>query len=414
VDIPREQKKSFRRYLLPGGGLIVAGLVTWGVLNLQPAAPTELRSALMFGEVKRGEMLRQIRGNGSLVPEHIRWVSSIVSGRVENILAERGQHVTANTVLMELANPDEQLRTLGTEQQLAAAEADSVRLLNSLETQRLNLQASIASAKLANAEAARQLKFNEDLAKQGMATPAELQRSREQAEEATTRYETQLKLMTLFESSIEPQLSTQRRQLAQVRASAEFQRTRAASMRVTAGADGVLQELPLEMGQWANAGATIAKVVQPDRLKAVLRVQENQAKDLAIGQHADIDTRNGIIPGHVSRIDAAAQGGTVTVDVALDGPLPAGARVDLSVDGVIEIERLEDVLYVARPVVGNSESNAQVFKLEPGRGEATRVVVRFGKNSVTSIEIVSGLAAGDSIILSPMDRFDGKDRVIIR
>jgi multidrug resistance efflux pump len=414
MDIPRPPANKHKKLIVPGITLLVIVLVGVGISNLDTRAPTAVRGTLYIDSVRRGELLREVQGNGTLVPENIRWISAVTSGRVERILVRPGAAVDSGTVLLILTNPDVQMEQLNAQRQLSAEEATLVNLRTSLESQRLTQQGALASAKAAYLDAKRQVTINEELATQKLIAETDLARSREQMEDLDTRYKIAQQQLELFTASVPGQIRAQEEQIQRARAIAEFQRIRTASMQVVAGAKGLLTELPLEIGQWANSGATIAKVVEPGRLKAVLRIQETQAKDLVIGQKAQIDTRNGIIPGRISRIDPASQGGTVGVDVALEGALPPGARPDLSVDGRIEIERLSDVLYTSRPVYGQAESTIELFRLTPDGTEAERVKVALGKTSVNAVEIRSGLKVGDKVILSDVAQFDRQPRIRIQ
>jgi multidrug efflux pump subunit AcrA (membrane-fusion protein) len=415
MDIPRPPAKKHKKYIWPSVGVLALAAVTVGVSNLEKRAPTVPRAQLWIDSVRRGELLREVSGNGTLVPENIRWISAVTSGRVEQILVRPGASVEAGTVLMVLSNPDVQMEQLNAQRQLSAEQATLVNLRMSLETQRLQQEGAVASARAAYLEAKRQVEINEQLAKgpDKLIAQADVDRAREQLDDADTRYKNAQQQLDLMTASIPGQLRAQEEQIQRARAIAEFQRVRTQSMHVTAGASGLLTELPLEIGQWANSGATIAKVVEPGRLKAVLRIQETQAKDLALGQIAQIDTRNGIIPGHIVRMDPASQNGMVAVDVALDGPLPAGARPDLSVDGRIEIERLPDVLYMGRPTIGQAGSTVELFRLTPDGSEAERVKVTFGQTSVNAVVIKAGLNVGDKVVLSDVPNVEGQDRIRI-
>jgi multidrug resistance efflux pump len=414
VDIPRAPASKKRKLIIPGLTLAVIALGSVGISKLEPSAPSAVRGTLYIDSVRRGELLREVQGNGTLVPENIRWISAVTSGRVERILVRPGASVDSGTVLLILTNPDVQMERLNAQRQLSAEEATLVNLRTSLESQRLNQQGALAAAKAAYLEVKRQVAINGELASQKLIAETDLARSKEQMEDLETRYRIAQQQLDLFAASVPGQLRAQEEQIERAKAIAEFQRIRTASMEVVAGAKGQLTELPLEIGQWANSGATIAKVVEPGRLKAVLRIQENQAKDLVIGQNAQVDTRNGIIPGRIVRIDPASQNGTVGVDVALEGPLPPGARPDLSVDGRVEIERMADVLYTGRPVYGQAESTIELFRLSPDGREAERVKVTLGRTSVNAVEIRSGLNPGDKVILSDVAQFDGQARIRIQ
>ena len=413
MDIPREPAKKHKKYVWPAVGIVALAIATYGISNLEARAPTVPRAQLWIDSVKRGELLREVSGNGTLVPENIRWISAVTSGRVEQILVRPGASVEPGTVLMILTNPDVQMELLNAEQQLSTAQTQLVNLKQQLESQRLTQAGAVASAKAAFLDAQRQVGINEELARQKLIAQADLDRSKEQMEDLATRYKISQQQLELFTGAIQGQIRAQEEQISRARAIAEFQRVRTRSMEVVAGAKGTLTELPLEVGQWANSGATLAKVVEPGRLKAVLRIQETQARDVAIGQTAQIDTRNGIVPGRVVRIDPASTGGTVGVDVALEGPLPPGARPDLSVDGRIELERLPDVLYMGRPTIGQAESTVELFRLTPDGTEAERVKVTFGQTSVQSVVIKAGLNVGDKVILSDIPNVEGQDKIRI-
>lgn len=414
MDIPRERKPNRSRFYLMGGGLLAVVAVTLGLSRLRPASPRVERATLWMDTVRQGPMVREVRGPGTLVPEQIRWVSAVTPGRVEKKLVQPGARVSAGTVLLELSNPDMQIQRLQAERQLTDAQAQLVSLKTQLETQRLNQAGVVASVRSEYREAIRKAASDSALAAQDLISTQDYARSRDRAEELTERLQVEQQRLEIYSTTIPAQLSVQEAQVGRLRAVADFQRDMVEGMVVRAGADGVLQELPLEVGQWAISGATIAKVVQPERLKAVLRIPETQAKDVALGQAARIDTRNGVVAGRVVRIDPAAQNGTVSVDVTLEGELPRGARPDLSIDGTIEIERLDQVLHVGRPAYGQANSSVGLFRLLPGGGEAERVPVELGRSSVNSIEVIRGLGPGDVVILSDMSRWDGVDRVELK
>ena len=414
MDIPRAPTRKWKRYVYAGGGLLAIVVTTVAVSRLEPAAPSVDRAALFQDTVKRGPLIRQVRGTGTLVPEEVRWITAVTAGRVERKLVEPGAEVEENTVLLELTNPDIMLQALEADRQLNSAEAELVNLRATLETQRLSQEAAVASVEAQYNDAMRQYEANKELAERGLISLHELGRSRDAAEETRRRLEIERERLEILSQAQAAQIAVQESQIERLRGIVRFRQEQIASMTVRAGAKGVVQELPLEVGMWANAGATLAKVVQPGRLKAVLRIPETQISDVAIGQVAKIDTRNGIIPGRVIRIDPAAVNGTVGVDVKLEGELPPGARPDLSVDGVIEVERLDDVVYMGRPAYGQANSTIGLFKLEPDGNTAVRVTVRLGRSSVHAIEVVSGLQPGDVVILSDMSQWDEFDRVRLR
>jgi multidrug resistance efflux pump len=414
MDIARAPRKKTPRTLWIGGGVLTLVLVTFALSRLKPAAPTVERSAILIDAVRRGPMLRQVRGPGSLVPDSIRWISAVTGGRIERVVVRPGAQVTAGTVLLEMSNPDVQLEALTAQQQLAAAEAQLVSLRTNLETGRLNQASAVLNVRTLLREAQRNLASAETLATRNLVATNEVSRQRDLVEEYTERLRIEQARLDLMSATVDSQLTLQRDQVARLRAISEYQQNRVASMRVVAGTNGVVQDLTLEVGQWVQSGTTLARVVQPGTLKAVLRIPETQARDVALGQTASVDTRIGIVAGRVSRIDPAAQGGTVAVDVAFTGPLPQGARPDLQVEGTIELERLASVLSVGRPAYGQPNSQTSLFRVSRDGDEAERVTVRFGRASVNTIEVLDGLAEGDEVILSDMTRWDQVDRVRVK
>ena len=397
-----------------GGGVAVLGLLAFGATRIQPAAPSVQRDQIIIDSVRRGEMVRAVRGPGTLVPERVRLIPAATGGRVERVLAQPGDHVEPGTVLLELSNPDVQLEGLDAERQLAQAQAELVNLQSALETQRLALRGSLATLRAEEREAQRRAEADRDLAERGIVARLEAARSGDRAREMAERLRVEEEQMRVLEGSIQSRLGVQRAQVQRLRSIIDFHGQRAGSMRVVAGASGVLQELPLQVGQWVTPGTMLARVVEPGRLKAVLRIPETQARDLSVGQAASIDTRSGVVAGRVVRIDPSVQAGAVTVDVALEGPLPRGARPDLSVDGTIELDRLPSVLHTGRPAYAQSEGNASLWKVVDGGTAAVRVPVRLGRASVNTVEVVSGLAAGDQVILTDLSRWEGVDRLNIR
>lgn len=414
MDIPREKKPNRKRFIYIGGGVAALVVTTVGLSRLKPAAPTVEAGTLWMDTVRQGPMVREVRGPGTLVPEQIRWVSAVAPGRVEKKLVLPGARVTAGTILLELSNPDVQIQLLQAERQLTDAQAQLVSLKTTLETQKLNQEGVVANIRTEYRNALRQAASDSSLAAQDLISASQWASSRDKAEEFTARLKVEQQRLDIYTENIENQLEVQKAQVERMRAVAEFQRGLVNAMVVRAGADGVLQELPIEVGQWAISGATLAKVVQPERLKAVLRIPETQARDVTVGQEASIDTRNGIVKGHVIRQDPASQNGTVTIDVALDDKLPRGARPDLSVDGTVMIERLDNVLNVGRPAYGQANSTVGIFRVIAGTDEAERVRVELGRNSVNTIEIIRGLNKGDVVILSDMSRWDNVDRVRLK
>jgi len=412
VDIPRAPAQRGRKRLIYGAIAVLAILLTTlGLRGLKPAAPRVDRASVWIDSVQRGPLVIEVRGPGTLVPERVRWITAVTAGRVERRLAEPGQEVTPETPLLELSNPDVQLEALESERQLTAQQATQVDLSTNLETQRLNQEAAVAAARSAYLDAKRVADASEGLAAKELISTMEASRAKDRVEELETRYRVEEQRLKVMRDAAQSQLDLQSAQVKRLRAVTEFQRGRIRSMQVKAGASGILQELPLEVGQWAQSGATLARLVEPGKLKAVLRIPETQAKDVTLGQPAAIDTRNGIVKGRVARIDPAVQNGTVTVDVLLEGELPRGARPDLSVDGTIQVERLDDVLHLGRPAYGQANSSVGLFKLVEEGGAAVRTPVRLGRTSVNTVEILGGLQPGDKVIISDMSRWDAYERV---
>jgi hypothetical protein len=414
VDIPRAPTKNRKRYVQ--GGVAVGGLILITILlaSLKPAAPSVDREVVSLDGVRRGTMVREVRGPGTLVPEHIRWISALTPARVERIFVQPGTPVQSSTVLLELANPDVQIEALDAQRQLTAAEGELVNLRTSLHGARLTQAGLVASTRSQYLQAKRDAAVADSLEVIGGLSRNDVSLAREKASELEARYDIEKQRLDLLTSAVDSQLAVQREQVVRLRAITAFRLSRLSSLQVRPGEDGVLSELNLQPGQWVVPGTILAKVVQPGKLKAVIRIPETQAPGLAIGQVASVDTRTGIVAGHVVRIDPAAQEGTVTVDIALDGDLPAGARPDISVDATITIERLSDVLFTGRPAYGQPNSTIGMFKLVEGGRYAVRIPVKVGRTSVNAIEIVQGLAAGDSVILSDMSRYDNVERVRLK
>jgi multidrug resistance efflux pump len=411
LDIPREPPSKKKRYVIGGAIVVVILAVTAALGRLEPAAPTVDRATLWIDTVRRGEMVRQVRGPGTLVPEQIFWISAVTGGRVERVYLRPPAKVQASSLILDMSNPDVQLEALSAEQQLSAAEAQLVNLKTTLETQKLNEEGVVATARSDYQTAKRQADVSDALLAKGLISTQDAANAKDKAVETKTRLDAETQRLDVMSKTIDEQLALQKQQVGRLQAIADFQRKRVESMQVRAGSDGVLQDMDLQPGQWVQPGTLLAKVAQPGKLKAVLRIPETQAPDVELGQPASIDTRNGIVPGHVMRIDPSAQNGTVTVDVALDGALPTGARPDLSVDGTIEVERLKNVMYVGRPAYGQPESTIGLFRLTPDGKEATRVNVKLGRASVNTIEVVQGLNVGDRVIISDMSAWDSHDRV---
>lgn len=413
MDIPRVKPKR-RRPLMLGGlglGLVVA---TLGLAQLRPASPEVERATLLIDSVRRGPMLRQVHANGTLVPEDQRIVSALTAGRVERVRVRPGAFVAADDVLVELSNPDVQLEALDAERNLKLAEADLASLRASLETTRLGQASALAAARTELREAERAVAVAERLSREGLSSSMELERARDRHAEAVERHDMEKRRLAVADEALQAQIELRKADAERLRAIAHFQKERVASMQVRAGQRGVVQQLDLQPGQWVQSGTPLAKVASPDHLKAVLQVPDTQARDLAVGLPATVDTRNGIVRGRVVRIDPAVQNGTVAVDLALEGTLPRGARPDLGIDGTIVIERIANILSVGRPAEGSGEGPARLFRLAPDGHTAVRVPVTLGRSSFDAVEVVAGLREGDRVILSEMSRFEHVDRVRLR
>lgn len=414
MDKPRQNPKKKRRPFYIAGGIILAAGISFGLTRLEPAAPGVDRAILWRDTVQRGEFIREVGGPGTLVPVDIRIITAVTNGRVEEVYARPGTHVQPGSPLVRLASPDEQRQLLEAEQRLSEARTALVQLRVNLETSRLTQQGAVATAHRAYAEAERQVKLSEELLEKGVGSVNQAALDKDTRDELKERYELAKQQLEVMTSSIEDQIESQEREVDRLQQIVEFQSQRIESMNVVAGTEGVLQALDLEIGAYVLAGTELARVVKPGRLKAELRIPETQAVDVTIGQTARIDTRNGIVTGRVMRIDPAAETGTVGVDVELPDELPPGARPDLSVDGKIEIERLDDVLFVGRPQFGSANSTISLFKVEPDGDHAVRVRVQLGQSSVNEIVIEQGLKEGDDVILSDMSQVDGYDRVRLK
>ena len=419
MDIQRPasvaQGKKRKQIMLGVVGVHVIGLVSVVLARLKPAAPTVERATVWVDTVKRGPMLRQVRGLGTLVPvdEARRWVPASTQGRVERIILRPGVQVTPDTVVLELSDPQAQQALSDAEQQLRGGEADYGSLKAQLDTENLNQRSAAAIVEADYENARLEKEVNEGLAKDGLVSNLLLKQSTVRAESLATRNTIEKERLKVNAASVMARLQAQQARIDQLRSLYALRRQQVDQLRVRAGMTGVLEQVPVEVGQQVAPGTNLVRVADPTRLKAELRIAETQAKDLTIGQIAQVDTRNGIIPGKVIRIDPAATNGTVTVDVALEGPLPRGARPDLSVDGTIELERLDNVLYVGRPAFGQEQSTVGLFKLDK-TGEASRSQVKLGVASVNTIEILGGLSEGDEVVLSDMSAWDQFDRIRLR
>jgi HlyD family secretion protein len=389
--------------------------VTLGLSRLKPAAPTVERSTVWLDTVKRGPMLRQVRGNGTLVPEEIRWIPALSDARVERILARPGTSVKKDTILVELSNPQVEQEAVDARFQVKAAQAEYNSLRVQLQSQVLNQKAQATRAQTESSQAKMRADTDAELAKLGVISQQSLKVSQGNAQQLGGQSDIEQQRFENSTRELEARLAAQQARVEQLNALYQLHVTQLNALKIRAGIDGVLQELslnghPLQVGQQVAAGTTIAKVAQPSKLMAELRIPETQAKDVTLNQPAQVDTHNGVVPGHVTRIDPAVQNGTVTIDVSLDGDLPLGARPDLSVDGTVDLQRLSNVLYVGRPAFGQENSTVGMFVVQPD-GTAVRQQVKVGRSSVNAIEIVGGLKEGDQVILSDMTRWDNNDRI---
>jgi HlyD family secretion protein len=414
MDIPRKSasKKRLVKRIVFGSLLIVAiALITFGVSRLKPAAPSVEANTLLMGKVTRGAMLRNIRGLGTLVPEDIRLIPARSEGRVDALPLKPGIEVRPDTVLVKLSNPQLEQSAMEAKSQLQASEADYASLKVRLERQVLDQQAAAATVKSDYSQAKMQAEVNETLYKQGLLSEIIWRTSKVKSEELATRNDIELKRLSIFAEEVKTQLSAQQAQLDQRRALYQLRQSEIEALNVRAGLNGVLQAVEVQVGQQVTAGTNLARVVDPQRLKAELKINETQIKEIAIGQSVSIDTRNGIIQGKVSRIDPAAQNGTFTIDVSLEGELPSGARPNLTVDGSVELELLQNILWINRPVQGKEFSKISLFKVEEGGKTAVRTAVTLGKSAVNTIEVVDGLREGDQVILSDTAAYDSTDRL---
>lgn len=414
MDVPRPRPRSRRPivYMALGALALVAAVAALGQLGR--AAPVVERATVRVEEVHRGPMRREVRAPGALVPVEVRWITAETAGRVERLFVRRGASVKAGADLLELANPDVNLESLEADRQLAAAEAQLVEVRTALEGQRLQQAAALSALRSERAEAERLAAANEDLGRRGFASGAEVARSGERRAELEERLALEERRLRVIDGALGERVAAERAQVARLRDVAAFRRRQLERMRVRAVVDGVVHELPLELGQWVTPGALLARLAAGSALRADLRVPETLAKDVLPGQPVDVDTRNGIVPGKVARVAPSARDGAVVVEVDLEGPLPPGARADLSIDGTILVEQLDDVLYVARPAGAMPGGTMLLYRLAPGGETAEGVKVRLGRASATTIELTEGLAAGDRVVLSDMTGAEGAERVRLR
>jgi HlyD family secretion protein len=418
MDIKRPPKskikKKIRNAVMIVIGVAAIGGITYGLTKLKPAAPTLDRSTAVIETVKRGEMVRDVRGNGTLVPELTRMVPAPADGRVERILLKAGVEVDPSTVIVELSNPQLEQQAVDTELQVKAAEADQENLKVRLESEAMTQKAAIATINSQYSQAKLQLDADEKLYEQKLVAELNIKISRVAVQDLANRLKVEQERLAVSVKSVKAQMNAAASRLNQLRALATLRRQEVDALKVRAGTAGVLQQVSVSEGQQVTPGFNIARVADPSSLKAVLRVAETQIKDVRIGQPVIVDTRNGLIQGTVSRIDPAAREGTFEIDASLIGPLPPSARPDLSVDGTIELERLKDVLKVGRPAFGQAQQTIGMFVLTPDGTEAERRTVRLGRNSVSTIEILEGLKEGDQVIISDTSALDSYNRIRVR
>ena len=417
MDIQRPSNaraKKIRRIVYATVAILLVGGVTYGLSRLRPAAPTVDRATIWPDEVKRGPMVREVRGLGTLVPEDIRWIPAQTDSRVERWVLRPGAIVKPSSIIMELSDPTLQRDALDAEFQLKGAEADYANLQVQVNSELMNQKANEAAVRSDYEQAHLQHDVDEKLFKEGIGSDHIRNLSRVKEEQLGIRAQLEGERTKVAADSARARLAAQQAKIDQQKALYQLKKSQLDALHVRAGIDGVLQLVPVEVGQHVTPGTNLARVADPKKLKAEIKIAETQAKDVLPGQKATIDTRNGVVTGHVSRIDPSVVNGTVTVDVTIKDPLPIGARPDLSVDGTVELENLKDVLFVGRPVHGQADSTIGIFKLVEDGSEAVRVNVKLGRSSVNTIEVVQGLKVGDKVILSDMSAWDNFDRIRLR
>jgi HlyD family secretion protein len=414
VDIERDRPSNKRKYMIAGAVVLCVLAGTLALTRMRPAVTTLDRSKLTIDTVSVGDVIRDVRGPGTLVPEHVRIIVATTGGRVEALPLRPGAKVEAGATIVLLSNTDVELSALQVQQQITQAYASLAQMRSFQQQERITQQGAVAQMKTQHLDAERNARVLDSLDKRQLSSKNEIAAAHERAQEVSMRYDLEQRRSAQMQSSGAEQLKLAQDQIDGLKRIQAAQQTRVTSMRVTAGESGQLQSLgspTLELGQWVNSGIELARVATSDRLKAVLHVPENLAKDVAVGQKTTVDTHDGVVPGHVISIDPAARGGTVTIEVSLEGALPRGARADLSIDGIIQVERLANVMHVGRPAYGAAESVIRLFRVTPNTGEAQRVNVDVGKASVNDIVVLRGLARGDSIIISDMSQMLNETRV---
>src|SRR5438093_2130336 len=416
MDVPRPDllaKKRKHRIITISAIVIGVVLATVGLSRLKPAVPSVDRSTVWIDTVKRGPMVRQVRGLGTLVPEEIRWIPANTEGRVEKIIVRPGANVESDTEILEMTSPELEQAAHDAELQAKAADAELATLRANLQRELLDPEATTAKVRSDYEQAKMERQTNDQLAKNGLVAELVYKTSKVKEAELANRNEIEQKRLNFSRDSIEPQLASKQAAVDQAKQLAKLKLDQVEALHVRAGMSGVLQQLPVEIGQRVKVADNLARVADPTKLKAQVKIAETQAKDIQINQQAVIDTRNGVAKGHVMRVDPAVEQGTVTVDVAFDEPLPSGARPDLSVDGTIELERLNEVIYVGRPAFGQENNTVGIFKLVSG-SEAVRTAVKLGKSSVNTIEILDGLQPGDQVILSDTSAWETRERIRLK
>ncbi|MEO5624954.1 MAG: HlyD family efflux transporter periplasmic adaptor subunit [Dokdonella sp.] len=417
MDIARpelKQRKRRRQYLI--GGVVAAALAAacMGLAALGPAIPSIERTSVLVDTVKRGELLREVRGPGTLVPKEIRWIAAETAARVEHIVVRPGAMVEPDTVILELSNPEVDDQLLAGKTAVTAAQSDLAAKRTDLSSKLLDEQSALAQAQSDFETARMQAEAEKTVAEKGVIPAVQYKKSLVVLEQLKNRVKIEQQRVVEFQRNIAAQIAAEQARLDQLVATRELRQRQADALHLRAGIHGVLQQVPVEEGQQVVVGTNLARVARPNELRAQLRIAETQAKDIVLGQPVKVDTRNGIVDGKVARVDPAVQNGTVQVDVDLIGALPPGARPDLSVDGTIEIERLPDVLYVGRPAFGQPDAEVRLFRLDQSTGIATRVPVQLGKSSVNLIEIHNGLSVGDSVVLSDTSAYDQHDKIRLK
>jgi HlyD family secretion protein len=414
MDVARPNvaaKKRKKRIIIVASIVLGVVLATIALSRLKPAVPGVDRSTVWIDTVKRGPMVRQVRGLGTLVPEDIRWIPANTEGRVEKIVVRPGAHVEADTLILELTSPELEQAAHDAELQAKAAEAELTSLRATLQREVLDQEATTARVHSEYEQAKMERQTDDQLARNGLVAELTYKTAKVKEAELANRDQIEAKRLAFSRDSIEPQIASKQAAVDQANQLAQLKLNQVEALHVRAGMAGVLQQMPVEIGQRVKAGDNLARVADPTKLKAEVKIAETQAKDIQNLQKAVIDTRNGTVEGHVVRVDPAVEQGTVRVDVAIDGELPKGARPDLSVDGTIELERLNDVVYVGRPAFGQENNTVGIFKLVSGSSDAVRTPVKLGKSSVNTIEILNGLQPGDQVILSDTSAWDAHERI---